>query len=61
MSLPYSDAFFVSAFPRECAETFETFQKSHDSAFEFFGGVPTKIAYDDSTVAVKKVLGNMLV
>ncbi len=43
MSLPYSDVFFVSAFPRECTETF---QSAHDRAFEFFGGVPTKIAPD---------------
>ena len=35
MSLPYSDAFFVLAFPRECTETF---QAAHDNAFEFFGG-----------------------
>ena len=28
----------------------------HVDAFEFFGGVPTKIAYDNTTVAVKKVL-----
>ena len=53
MSLPYSDAFFVSAYPRECTETF---QASHVAAFDFFGGVPTKIAYDNTTVAVKKVL-----
>ena len=53
MSLPYSDAFFVTAYPRECTETF---QAAHDSAFEFFEGVPTKIAYDNTSVAVKKVL-----
>ncbi len=53
MSLPYSDVFFVSAFPRECTETF---QAAHDNSFEFFGGVPTKFAYDNTTVAVKKVL-----
>jgi transposase len=43
MSLPYSDAFNVTAYPRECTETF---QKAHDDSFEFFGGVPTKIAYE---------------
>ena len=53
MSLPYSDAFNVTAFPRECTETF---QAAHDDSFEFFGGVPTKIAYDNTTVAVKRVL-----
>ena len=29
---------------------------AHVRAFEFFGGVATKIAYDNTTVAVKKVL-----
>jgi len=53
MSLPYSDAFFVTAFPRECTETF---QAAHDRSFVFFGGVPTKVAYDNTTVAVKRVL-----
>ena len=31
MTLPYSDAFFVSAYPRECTETF---QAGHVAAFE---------------------------
>ncbi len=54
MTLPYSDAFFVSAYPRECTETF---QAAHLAAFSFFGAVPTKIAYDNTTIAVKKVIG----
>ena len=54
MTLPYSDAFCVSAFPRECTETF---QAGHARAFEFFGGVPTRISYDNTTIAVKKVIG----
>jgi hypothetical protein len=53
MSLPHSDAFHVTAFPHECTETF---QGAHDTSFTFFGGVPTKIAYDNTTVAVKRVL-----
>ena len=53
MSLPYCDVFFVTAFPRECTETF---QATHDNSFEFFEGVPTKIAYDNTSVAEKKVL-----
>jgi len=53
MSLPHSDAFHVTAFPHECTETF---QAAHDTSFNFFGGVPTKIAYDNTTVAVKRVL-----
>jgi hypothetical protein len=54
MILPYSDAFFVSAYPRECTETF---QQGHVSAFEFFGGVPTRTAYDNTLIAVSKVMG----
>lgn len=54
MTLPYSDAFCVSAFPRECTETF---QAGHVRAFEFFGGVPTRTSYDNTSIAVKKVVG----
>ena len=36
MVLPYSDAFFVQAFERECTETF---WEGHVQAFVFFGGV----------------------
>ena len=54
MSLPYSDAFHVSAHPRECTETF---QAAHVAAFSFYGGVPTKTAYDNTTIAVRKVIG----
>ena len=54
MSLPYSDAFFVQVFPRECTETF---QEGHRRAFEFFGGVPRRISYDNSRIAVAKFVG----
>jgi len=54
MSLPYSDAFFCQAFPRECTETF---QEGHVRAFEFFGGVPKRISYDNSKIAVAKIFG----
>ena len=54
MTLPYSDAFCVTAFPRECTETF---QAGHVAAFKFFGGVPTRTSYDNTTIAVKKVVG----
>lgn len=54
MSLPYSDAFFVQVFPRECTETF---QEGHRRAFEYFGGVPHRISYDNSRIAVAKFLG----
>ena len=54
MSLPYSDAFHYSAYPREHTETF---QAAHVAAFSFFGGVPSRIAYDNSKIAVKKIVG----
>jgi len=53
MSLPFSDALFCQIFPRECTETF---QEGHRRAFEFFGGVPTRITYDNSRIAVTKVI-----
>ena len=54
MSLPYSDAFLVQCYPRECTETFHA---AHIAAFEFFGGVPTKTAYDNTSIAVSKIIG----
>jgi transposase len=54
MALPYSDAFFVMAFERECTETF---WEGHVRAFEFFGGVPRRITYDNTKVAVSQILG----
>ena len=44
MTLPYSDALFVVAFPRECTEAF---LEGHLRAFEFFAGVPRRISYDN--------------
>ena len=55
MTLPYSDALFMQAFPRECTESF---QEGHKRAFEFFGGVPGRISYDNSKIAVTKVTGS---
>jgi transposase len=52
MSLPYSDAFFVQVFARECTESF---WEGHVRAFEFFGAVPKRISYDNSKVAVSKI------
>jgi transposase len=54
MALPYSDAFFVRAYERECTETF---WDGHVRAFEFFGGVPRRITYDNSRIAVSKIIG----
>ena len=50
MVLPYSDAFFVQAFERECTEMF---WEAHSRAFEYFGGVPGRISYDNTSVLVR--------
>jgi len=55
ITLPYSDAFYIQAFPRECTESF---QEGHKRAFEFFGAVPTRISYDNSKIAVTKITGS---
>jgi transposase len=52
MTLPYSGAIFMQAFPRECTETF---LEGHRRAFEFFGGVSRRISYDNSAIAVIEV------
>jgi transposase len=53
MTLPYSGAIFIQVFPRECTETF---LEGHRRAFECFGGVPKRISYDNSAIAVIEVL-----
>ena len=53
MTLPYSGAIFIQVFPRECTETF---LEGHRQAFEYFGGVPRRISYDNSAIAVIEVL-----
>ncbi len=53
MSLPFSDALFCQIFPRECTETF---QEGHRRSFEFFGAVPKRITYDNTKIAVAKVI-----
>ena len=54
MSLPYSGAIFTQVYPRECTESF---QDGHRRAFEFFGGVPRRISYYNTKIAVKKIIG----
>src|SRR5271157_1806696 len=54
MVLPYSDAFFVMAFERECTESYWA---GHVEALEYFGGVPHRISYDNSKVMVSKIVG----
>ena len=54
MSLPYSDAMFVKIYERECTESF---WDGHIQAFAFFGGVPWRISYDNTSIAVKEIAG----
>ena len=53
--LPHSDDCFVQAFP---AETTEAFLEGHVRAFEYFGAVPTRILYDNTKLAVARILGD---
>jgi transposase len=55
IDLPHSDDCFVMAFP---AETTEAFLEGHVQAFAYFGGVPTTILYDNTRLAVAKILGD---
>ena len=42
------------ALPRECTEAIHD---GHLEAFAFFGGVPRRISYDNSRIAVTKITG----
>lgn len=55
MDLPHSDDCFVMAFP---AETAEAFLEGHNHAFAYFGGVPRTILYDNTKLAVARILGD---
>ena len=63
MDLPHSDAIFVIGYP---AETTEAFCDGHVRAFAFFAslsetgqaGVPKSILYDNTKIAVAKILGD---
>src|SRR5271168_2233479 len=54
MDLPHSDACLVQAYP---AESSEAFCEGHNVSFEFFGGVPRSILYDNLKLAVARILG----
>src|SRR5918997_998506 len=47
LDLPHSDACFVKAYPAETA-----------AAFAFFGGVPRSMLYDNTRLAVARILGD---
>ena len=55
VDLPHSDDAFVQAFP---AETTEAFCDGHNAAFHYFGGVPRGIVYDNTKLAVARILGD---
>ena len=53
LKLSYSGKPFVMAFPTQRQECFF---EGHDQAFNWFGGVPGRISYDNLSTAVRKVL-----
>ena len=53
VDLPHSDGCFVKAYP---AETAEAFCEGHVAAFDFFGSVPQSILYDNTRLAVAKIV-----
>ena len=53
--LPHSDGCFAVGYP---AETTEAFCDGHVRAFTFFGGVPQSILYDNTRIAVARILGD---
>ena len=55
IDLSHSDGCFVKAYP---AETTEAFLDGHVSAFAYLGGVPRSILYDNTRLAVAKILGD---
>ena len=55
IDLPHSDGCFVKAY---LSETTEAFLNRHVSAFAFLGGVPRSILYDNTRLAVARILGD---
>ena len=55
LHLPHSDGIFVKAYP---AETTEAFCDGRVSAFAFLGGVPQSTLYDNTRLAVARILGD---
>ena len=54
MVLPQSDVWFMRLYP---AENAESFCEGNAAAFAFFGGVPSRIVYDNAGYAVKRTSG----
>jgi len=53
VDLPHSDGCLVKAYR---AETAEAFCDGHVAAFDFFGGVPQSILYDNTRLAVARIV-----
>ncbi len=53
--MPHSDGCFVKAYPTEDTESF---LDGHVAAFAFLGGIPQSILYDNTKIAVAKILGD---
>ncbi len=53
ITLPYSDTYFVSAYPR----VHRDLPGRARGRLEFFGAVPVRISYDNTTITVTKVMG----
>ena len=54
LDLPYSDGCFIKTYP---AQTTEAFPEGHVFAISFLGGVPQSILYDNTRLAVARILG----
>ena len=57
LDLPPSDGCFMKAYP---SETTEAFLDGHVSAFAFLGGIPQSILYDNTRLAVARILHKSL-
>jgi transposase len=55
LTLVHSNRRFACLVPRECTETF---LHGHTAAFAELGGVPRRLTYDNSRIAVKGILGS---
>ena len=55
LDLPHSDGCFVKAYPTEDTESF---LDGHVAAFAFLDGVPQSILYDNTKIAIAKILGD---
>ena len=55
LDLRHSDGCFIKAYP---AETTEAFCDGHVAAFSLLGGVPQSIVYDNTKLAVARILGD---